>query len=399
VQRFIIVAAILGVLLGAAGVASARWVWDGQRYVETEDSEPPVPITKSPPAMSPIPPTPIPAVSPSATATSPAKPATPVTPPTKAATPVPTPNKVTVYEASPAAAQPVQDARWAAAVKAAGPEEIELYNQGRSEIVAGRFESGSKTLGQLIGKFPKSSLREEAMWLRATATLGDGDHFAAFEQLEAFISEYAGSPHYSDALQQEIVIADAFLGGVHRKYLGMTSPLSSESEGLEVLRKVYEHQPRGPLAESVVMKIVDYHWARRHWADAEDYCDKYCREFPNGPSVRRAELMRAKCAIESCRGPRYDTSGLQLAYDRLNQFQKKYPDEARQENVAALMDQVRDMQAQSLYEMAMQYRRAGKLQAAAYYAERLQERFPDSPWTERAAPLLAAKPPKEDQKP
>ena len=129
------------------------------------------------------------------------------------------------------------------------------------------------------------------------------------------------------------------------------------------------------------MRVADYYWAKRDWPAAEDYYDKYCREFPNGPSVRRAELLRAKCTIESCRGPRYDTSSLQLAYDRLNQFLKKYPEEARQENVAALMDSVRDMQAQGLYETAVQYQRAGKPQAAAYYADRLRERFPDSVWS------------------
>ena len=83
----------------------------------------------------------------------------------------------------------------------------------------------------------------------------------------------------------------------------------------------------------------------------------------------------------------------------LNQFLKKYPEEARQENVAALMDNVRDMQAQGLYETAVLYQRTGKPQAAAYYADRLRERFPDSVWAERAAPMLAARPAKEDRKP
>lgn len=393
-QRFMMVATILAVLLGVAATAPAKWIWDGQRYVEIEDAEPPLPPPSiSNPPTAPIAPTPAPtepAVTPSAA---------PAPVPAKVEPAVPRAPQVSVYEASPDAAKPVRDARWTAAVKAATPQEIDLYNQGRAEVIAGHFDGGSKILGELIGKFPQSSLRDEAMWLRAAAMLAGGDHYASFEQLEALITEYAGSAHYQDALQQEIAIAEAFLSGTHRKIWGMTSPLDAHSEGLEILRKVYEHQPRGLLAESVVMKIVDYHWAKHQWADAEDYCDKYCREFPNGPSVRRAELMRAKCAIETCKGPRYDTSGLQLAYDRLNQFQKKYPDEARQENVAGLLDQVCDMQAQSLYEMAMQYKRAGKAQAAAYYAERLKERYPDSAWTERVAPLLAARPPKEDRQP
>jgi len=90
---------------------------------------------------------------------------------------------------------------------------------------------------------------------------------------------------------------------------------------------------------------------------------------------------------------------LQLAYDRLNQFLKKYPEEARQENVAALMEGVRDMQAQGLYETAALYQKTGKPQAAAYYADLLRQRYPGSAWAERAEPMLAARPAKEDRKP
>ena len=133
--------------------------------------------------------------------------------------------KGAVFDISAAATQAMQAAQWAEAVKAAGGEEADLYNQGRSDVAAGRFDDGAKTLGRLIEKFPQSSLRGEAMWLRAAAILATGDHYAAFEQLEALITQYAGSPHYRDALKNEIQIGEAFLGGVHRKIWGMTSPM------------------------------------------------------------------------------------------------------------------------------------------------------------------------------
>ncbi len=395
-QRIVTSVVIVAILLGASGVSHAKWIWQENKWVYIEDAEPPLPLPQVPnsaimgPGIAPVPaptptsPGPIPA--PAARVNFEPAPAAPVAAPAIPA------------EAS-AAEQAIQEAKWAEAVKSASGDEANLYNQGRAEIADGHFADGAKSLLHLIDKFPQSSLCEEAMWLRSAALLATGDHYATFEQLEELISHYAGSPHYREALVKEIKIAEAFLGGVHRKIWGMTSPFSAESEGLEILRKVYEHQPRGELAEGVVMRVADYYWANRDWPAAEDYYDKYCREFPNGPLVRRAELLRAKCTIESCRGPRYDTSGLQLALDRLNQFQKKYPEEARQENVAALIDGVRDMQAQGLYETAAQYQRAGKPQAAAHYAEKLRDQFPDSVWSERAAPMLAARPAKEEPKP
>jgi outer membrane assembly lipoprotein YfiO len=163
----------------------------------------------------------------------------------------------------------------------------------------------------------------------------------------------------------------------------------SDTEALEILRKVYEHQPAGALAASVVIRIADYHWAKSEWPEAEDYYDKYCREYPNGQAAREAEFKRAKCAIERCRGARYDTTCLQLAYDRLRQFQAKFPDVAEREGVPAVLEEVRNRQAQALYEIAARYHRAGQVLAAAFYAERLRERFPDSPWNAIAMKFMA----------
>jgi outer membrane protein assembly factor BamD (BamD/ComL family) len=142
------------------------------------------------------------------------------------------------------------------------------------------------------------------------------------------------------------------------------------------------------------MKIAEYHWAHRQWQDAEDYYDKFCREFPNGKAAARAELQRARCAIERCRGPRYDVTCLQLAIDRLKQFQQKFPDVAVQEGVPDLLVTVRDEQAQSMYEIAARYYRGGEPLAAAHYAEKLRQKYPDSPWSASAGRFLGiASPP------
>jgi outer membrane protein assembly factor BamD (BamD/ComL family) len=407
VRRLTTGALILAILLGASSPSWAKWIWRDNKWVYVEETEPPLPLPKAePPSVgpgTPVAPTPAP---PPTVAPTPIPVPTPAPTPTRAPAPVPTAAPKTAPVAKPMTQPQASVADFAAteakqteARRTAG-EGADLYEIGRSQIAAGQFNEGAKTLRTVIDKYPLSALREESMWLRAAAILATGDHYASFEQLEELVTQYAGSPHYQEALQKEIKIADAFLTGTHRKVWGMTSMFSAEPEGIEILRKVYEHQPRGDLAEAVVLRIADYHWTKREWSDAEDYYDKYCREFPNGPSVRRAELLRAKCAIERCRGPRYDTTSLQLAYDRLNQFKQKYPEEAQRENVAGLMETVRDMQAQGLFEQAAQYGRARKLQAASYYAVLLRDRFPDSPWAERAAPyIMETAPAKEEPKP
>jgi outer membrane protein assembly factor BamD (BamD/ComL family) len=263
-----------------------------------------------------------------------------------------------------------------------------LFEQARSELSSKDYRAAARNFKSLIKSFPASRNREEAMWLRAAALWGIEDYMGAFDQYEELITNYAGSPHYHDALLKEIEIAEIYFGPTRRKVLGIPM-FSGETEAVEILRKVYEHQPTGDLADKVVQKIADYYWSRQKWAEAEDYYDKYCREYPNGPDARTAELRRAKCAIERCRGSRYDTTCLQLAYDRLRQFNQKFPEEAEREGVPALLAKIREMQAEALYETAINYYRTSRPLAAAYYVERLQQKFPDTIWCEMSKQFMA----------
>ena len=432
-MRSVVVGVILmGLLLAAATPASAKWVWRDGRWVHVEDAappaepQPPAATMPAPTELAPEPPQPAPealepeAPAPPAPAVSPTlpAPAAPIPPPPVIATPAP-------VESAPAAAEPAPTAEPPAVAPPAAPKpspapsqgsgqapakrawfaargtgnEKALFEEGRSELVAGNYRAAARTLKDHIAGFPASANREEAMWLRGAALLGLAEHYAAFEQYETLVTQYTGSPHYRDALAKEMEIAEVFLQGTHRKVLGLPLMISAESEGIEILRKVYEHQPTGDLAEKVVVRIADYHRAKSEWSEAEDYYDKYCKEFPNGAAARHAELERAKCTIERCRGPRYDTASLQLAYDRLVGFQRKFPEEAKQQSVGPLIEQVLDMQAEGLFRTAEHYGRAGQPLAAAYYAERLQARFPNSPWTRLAGKYLAGPLEKQEPKP
>jgi len=402
VRRAVIGLTVVGLLLGSAVAAQASWVWRNGRWTYVEPSKPPPPPPKTPPGppRKPIAPTPKPQEPVPPTALKPkAPPPAPKTPAPKVQTPTLKPQTPTPPEAKPPAPTPTEPKRPAGAEtpwwkrkwwrREPDPNaDKTLFEQAKAKLVAGNHRSAEKDLKRLIKDYPESACREEAIWLCGESLFERREYYKAYEQYENLITQYAGSARYHDALLKEIEIAELFLGPARRRILGIPL-LSGEDEAIEILRRVYEHQPAGDLADDVVLRIADYYWAKRKWIEADDYYDKYCREYPNGDAVLHAELRRARCAIENCKGPRYDVTSLRLAQDRLRQYQKKFPDEAPRRAVPELIVQVRDLQAQSLYEIAGRYYRAGQPLAAAFYAERLRERFADSPWSAEAAKFLA----------
>jgi len=382
VQRVILGIAATIVLLGAVSAAQAGWVWrDGKWfYEESKEPQPPAPEPRETPTE-PVQPEPEkPQVEPAEAEPSPKQ-------PTESETPGELPDSEKPARPEDKETPWWDRAKWWEKPPPTGGDKP-LFDKARQEYTAGGYRDAEKAFKELIKDYPESPYREEAMWLRAEALFARERYYKAYEQYEDLIEQYAGSRHYQDALRKEIEIAELYLGPVRRRVLGIPM-MSGEAEAVEILRRVYEHQPAGDLADDVVLRIADYYWSKRKWTDAEAYYDKYCKEYPNGEAVRHAELRRAKCAIQQCKGPRYCTTSLRLAEDRLRQFQTKYPDEADRHDVPAMLDELRDLQARALYEIAARYRRAGHPCAAAFYAERLQQRYPDSSWSRKASDFLA----------
>ncbi len=396
VRRLIVTITALTVLLGAVSAVRAGWEWrDGEWVYDTSDLPMPPDVGQPKPKPEPTPETPPPREP------SPVRPASPVKPPDSAApsTPgkpseagEPTPRPTELPDSQKPARPEKEPSWWERAKwweKPPPPGQDEpLLNEAKDLLGAGDRRRAEKRLDELIEDYPQSPHREEAMWLRAESLFARERYYKAYEQYEDLIEQYAGSARYQDAMRKEIEIAELYLGPVRRRVLGIPL-MSGEDEAIEILRRVYEHQPAGDLADDVILRIADYYWSKRKWPDAEEYYDKYCKEYPNGQAVRHAELRRAKCAVRQCEGPRYCTTSLRLARDRLRQFKEKYPEEAARQDVPALLARLKDLQAQSLYEIAARYRRAKKPCAAAFYAERLQERYPASAWSEKAGRFLA----------
>ncbi len=390
VQRLTFGIAAAVILLGAASAVQAGWVWrDGKwHYEESEELPPTAPEPRETP-REPVQPEPdMPKAEPpeSEPAERPATPEPPE-PPTETETPGELPDAQ--KPARPPEEKPSwwDRAKWWEKPPPAGGDKPR-FNEAHNAYRAGEYRTAEKAFDDLIKDYPESPYREEAMWLRAEALFARQRYYKAYEQYEDLIEQYAGSRHYQDALRKEIEIAELYLGPVRRRVLGIPM-MSGEAEAIEILRRVWEHQPAGDLADDVVLRIADHYWSKDKWADAEAYYDKYCKEYPNGEAIRHAELRRARCSIQQCKGPRYCTTSLKLAEDRLRQFQTKYPDEAARRDVPAMLDRLRNLQAQSLYEIAARYRRAGHPCAAAFYAERLRSRYPDSPWSRKADDFLA----------
>jgi outer membrane protein assembly factor BamD (BamD/ComL family) len=237
----------------------------------------------------------------------------------------------------------------------------------------------------------QSPLADRALFVIAEAENRSGDPIVAFYYYDELLDEHPESELYSTAMQKQYEIADAFLRGKKRKFLGMPI-LGAEDEAIEMLYRIQQRSPGSPIAERALLRTANYYFATREYDLAEDAYGAFIRQFSRSPSVPEARLRQAYSAYAQFHGPRFEVTPLIDARERFLAVEAAHPDLARRADVRAMLAQIDATMAQKLYLRADFYHRTHEPQAAAFIYRYLIEAYPSSSDAAKAKAQLAKLP-------
>ena len=215
--------------------------------------------------------------------------------------------------------------------------------------------------------------------LAGQAEYDRGRYFQAFEWFEKQIGRYPNGPLLARALNRESDIAELFLQG-KKRIVFKVFRLSAQSDGLEILARIAEHAPGTELAQRSLLRIADYHFARKDYAEAVESYDHFLMLHGKSDKAYHAMLQAAQAAYLSFRGVRYDATPLLEAEQRFRIFAQRFPLQARRAGVKAILKQIGAFRAEKMYVDAKFYERVGRRKSSVYYYKQLIGKYPNSQW-------------------
>jgi len=114
---------------------------------------------------------------------------------------------------------------------------------------------------------------------------------------------------------------------------------------------------------------------------------------------REALLKNAQVTHALYRGCRYDTVCLHDAIIRYQAYRSAFPQEATEDKIDAIIENIKLDQAEKEHEIADFYDRTGEKEAAQFYWNYISRRWPDSKWANLAQSNLNKFQEKEQTKP
>ena len=266
-------------------------------------------------------------------------------------------------------------------------EMIRLLEAGKTRQVIAEAKSWTKA-----NKL--NPLMPQVLLLQGDAEVARGTKYRALYSYEEMLINYPTSDLYIPVLQREFDIADAFLNGYRRKFLGLRI-LPVAEDALQLLDRIQDRQRGSPIAEQAGIRIVDYYYSVGKFQEASDAASDFLKRYPYSQYVRKAEIRRAQASLGNFRGELFDFTPLYDARENLSGVADNYPQSSEQIQIPAIDDRIYQLEGKKELDIARYYWRAGKKHAAAYYYKRVAANWPDTLYAQAARDELRRRLPLE----
>jgi outer membrane assembly lipoprotein YfiO len=237
----------------------------------------------------------------------------------------------------------------------------------------------------------KSPARDRGLFLLAQANFVIGNRLESFYEFEELMDLYPDSSLFNASLGRQYDIANGFVNGYKRRFLGLAL-FSAEDEGIEMLYRIQQRSPGSPLAEKALLRTGDYYYSTSDFDLATDVYAAFVKSYPRSPEVPRVQLRQAFSYYAQFRGLRFDATPIVDAREKLAGILVEYPKLAEEENILPVIERIDETFARKLYQTADFYRRTDEPKAAVYLWRYLVQTYPKSPEAERARRELTRMP-------
>jgi outer membrane protein assembly factor BamD (BamD/ComL family) len=256
-----------------------------------------------------------------------------------------------------------------------------LVQEGKYRRAISAIRKFEKRYGKQDPLYPELMVVEAAAWVARR------NYDKAGQLLTAFFNEFAGMSIASEAMRLKFVIAEAYLAGAKRRFLGI--PLfSGEDAGFAMLDEIVTDDAEGSVAALAIKTKGDHLFRTGEHDLAELEYARLLRDHPQSRYYPFALRRSADAALASFAGVEYDEAALIEAQERFNDYLARFRVAAEQEGVGLILDTIRERRAEKDYQIGTYYERTDHLGSAVFYYRLVLQEWPDTVAATRARQRL-----------
>jgi len=258
-----------------------------------------------------------------------------------------------------------------------------LVNQGKTKNLKQQLENLKKQFPQIAGADLDAFIDAEKLY-------ADGNYVKAVRAYEALLDKYPESSLYQAALERQYEIATAFLDGYKVPVLKVFK-IKGYAQGEKVMDNIRDRAGNNQIGLDAAVAVARSLEKRKKFLEAHEQWAQIASDWPTGVIAKQALLAMARCQHAAYRGPKFGSSNLTSAKTYYQNYQAKYPVDAKKFKIDQKIEKIDRQLAYKNYSVAKYYKKTGNIQAANYYFQMVVDNWPDTNSAKMAKEMLEGK--------
>ena len=242
--------------------------------------------------------------------------------------------------------------------------------------------------------YSDTEFADDNQFLRGEIRLAAGDEYRAAKEFQQVVANYPNTDLFDDVIARQYAIGDKLYekGQVRLKrwwWFGRERPLKRAADVYEM---VVENQPFTAEAAEAQYKIGLTQQARKNYYEAAYEYRRVIEDYSGSDWVDDATYALAKSYEELALPPDYDQSPSQLTIRAIDDFNARYPGDARTEELAPVRSEMVESIARQRLETARFYEKQRDFAAAKLYYQIIVNEFEGTESAQIASEWIAERP-------
>jgi hypothetical protein len=253
---------------------------------------------------------------------------------------------------------------------------------------ARRYDDAADVYYRLSQGVTNVDLRAEFLLYAAEASLGDGEHYPAYQHYSRLIKLYSDTPHYDHAVARLFLLARLFAQGKARKPSWLLAlPLTDLEFGIQALERFQRARERHPSSDDALHYAAEAYLESGDPGLAVDTWTRLGRTYPDSEWAETAEYRTGLATLALSDGPRYDKGPMISGLKRLEAYLRDHPRGNHAKQARAKTKELRELLSTQLLIVARYYQRKDQDYSARLYLTAIQRDYPKTPAAREAATL------------
>ena len=252
------------------------------------------------------------------------------------------------------------------------------YKESLKHFDKGNYKDAYKGLKYFIKRYPDAKEAAEAQYFLGECLEKLDKHYDAFLAYQKLIESYPNSQRINDAIKRQYDIGEYFLNIDPKKMLGMSIYDFVEQPAIDIFKKIVETVPFSEYASRAQYKLGVVLTNIGRYEPAREAFQKVIDVYSDTEFATPAKYQLALVTAKSFTGSDYDSSNLEDAAERLDEFINNNPEAQVTSEAEDQLKNLRNIEAKKTFDIGDFYEKQDKYQAAINYYKKVIKKYPES---------------------